>query len=123
MDTSREDVGIAIRSAFLKRGTQQRFSLFVLVLLSGLFIFLETIESKPLNLLRSIVKDIVYRSAVVASAPFEGMANIGGFFSGFILISAGLLICSYANSITRKDKVAENSIFKRFSGFGIRLKI
>ena len=30
MDTSREDVGIAIRSAFLRKGTQQRFSLFVL---------------------------------------------------------------------------------------------
>ena len=80
MDTSREDVGIAIRSAFLKRGTQQRFSLFVLVVLSILFIFLETIDSKPLNLLRSFVKDIVYRSAVVVSIPFDGMSNFASFF-------------------------------------------
>ena len=39
METSREDVGIAIRSAFLRRGTQQRFSLFVLVILSVVLIF------------------------------------------------------------------------------------
>ncbi|SVC61535.1 uncharacterized protein METZ01_LOCUS314389, partial [marine metagenome] len=30
MDTSREDVGISIRSAFLRKGIQQRFSLFAL---------------------------------------------------------------------------------------------
>ena len=42
METSREDVGIAIRSAFLRKGTQQRFSLFVLVVLSIIFIYLET---------------------------------------------------------------------------------
>ena len=34
MDTSREDFGIAIRSAFLSKGTKQKFSLFVLVILS-----------------------------------------------------------------------------------------
>ena len=56
MDTSRDDVGIAIRSAFLKKGTKQRFSLFILVLLSIMFIFIETIQSKPLNFLRSIIK-------------------------------------------------------------------
>ena len=39
METSREDFGIAIRSAFLKRGTQQRFSLLALVLLSVAFLF------------------------------------------------------------------------------------
>ena len=34
MDTSREDVGISIRSAFLRKGTQQRFSLFALTIIS-----------------------------------------------------------------------------------------
>jgi len=69
MDTSRDDVGISIRSAFLRKGTQQRFSLFVLTVISILLIFLETIESKPLNMFRSIIKDFVYRSAVVATYP------------------------------------------------------
>ena len=34
MDTSRDDVGIAIRSAFLRKGTKQRFSLFALIIIS-----------------------------------------------------------------------------------------
>jgi rod shape-determining protein MreC len=69
MDTSREDVGISIRSAFLKKSTQQRFSLFALILLSTLFIFFETLETKPLNKARSFIKDIVYRGAVVITYP------------------------------------------------------
>ena len=69
MDTSREDVGIAIRSAFLRKGTKQRYSLFALALLSILLIFLETIETKPLNRIRSGIKDLVYRGAVVATYP------------------------------------------------------
>ena len=40
METSREDVGILIRSAFLAKGTKQRFSLLALVILSIVFIFL-----------------------------------------------------------------------------------
>jgi len=79
MDTSREDVGISIRSAFLRKGTQQRFSLFVLVVISIILIFLETINTKPLNRIRSFVKDVVYRSAVVATYPnkiFAGSYDI-----------------------------------------------
>ena len=69
MDTSRDDVGISIRSAFLRKGTQQRFSLFALAIISILLIFLETIDTKPLNKIRSFIKDIVYRTAVVANYP------------------------------------------------------
>ena len=78
MDTSREDVGISIRSAFLRKGTQQRFSLFVLIIISILLIFLETINTKPLNKIRSLIKDVVYRGAVVATFPnkiFSGSYN------------------------------------------------
>jgi len=79
MDTSRDDVGISIRSAFLRKGTQQRFSLFILVIFSILLIFLETIEAKPLNKIRSFIKDVVYRTAVVVNYPtkiFSGSYNI-----------------------------------------------
>ena len=79
MDTSREDVGISIRSAFLRKGTQQRFSLFVLTIISILLIFLETIDTKPLNKIRSFIKDVVYRTAVVANYPtkiFSGSYNV-----------------------------------------------
>ncbi len=71
MDTSREDVGISIRSAFLRKGTQQRFSLFALTLISITLIFIETIDSKPLNTTRSLIKDLIYRSALVATYPVK----------------------------------------------------
>jgi len=76
METSREDFGIAIRSAFLKRGTQQRFSLLALVLLSVAFLFIETIENKPLNYLRSFIKDTIYRGSMLVSFPSKGFSYI-----------------------------------------------
>ena len=69
MDTSRDDVGISIRSAFLRKGTQQRFSLFALVVISIILIFIETIDSKPLNYARSLIKDLIYRSALASTYP------------------------------------------------------
>ena len=76
MDTSREDVGIAIRSALIDKGTKQKFSLFVLIILSIILIYIETIEVKPLNYLRSSIKDIIYRGALVASVPSKGFGNL-----------------------------------------------
>ena len=71
METSREDVGIAIRSAFLKKGTQQKFSLFALIVFSIILIYVETIENKPLNYLRSFVKDTIYRGSVAVSSAIK----------------------------------------------------
>jgi rod shape-determining protein MreC len=76
METSREDFGIAVRSAFLAKGTKQRFSLFVLIILSIIFLFAETIETKPLNYLRSFIKDTIYRGSLVVSIPFKSFDNI-----------------------------------------------
>ncbi len=72
MQTSREDVGIAIRSAFLRKGTQQRFSLFALIVFSIILIYFETIETKPLNYVRYFVKDSIYRGSVIVSSPAKG---------------------------------------------------
>ena len=84
MDTSRDDVGIAIRSALLDKGTKQKFSLFALVVLSIIFIFIETIESKPLNYLRSFIKDTIYRSSLVVSAPAKSFSGFSEFISNHI---------------------------------------
>ena len=86
MDTSREDVGIAIRSAFLAKGSKQKFSLFVLVILSVIFLFLETIETKPLNYFRALIKDGIYRGALIVSTPAKSFNN----FSNFIKEHVGL---------------------------------
>ena len=76
METNREDFGIAIRSAFLDKGTKQRFSLFALIILSIILIFAETIETKPLNYFRSFIKDTIYRVSLVISMPFKSFDNI-----------------------------------------------
>jgi rod shape-determining protein MreC len=79
-DTNREDVGIAVRSAFLAKGTKQRFSLFVLIVLSILFIFAETIKSKPLNYLRSFIKDSIYRGSLIVSVPTKSFNSFSNYF-------------------------------------------
>ena len=79
METSREDVGIAIRSAFLRKGTQQRFSLFALIIFSIILIYVETIETKPLNYVRTFIKDTIYHGSVLVSFPSKGFKGISGF--------------------------------------------
>jgi len=79
MDTSREDVGIAIRSALIDKGTKQKFSLFVLIILSIIFIFVETIEARPLNFFRSFLKDTIYRGALIVSTPSKVFSNLTNY--------------------------------------------
>jgi len=86
METSREDVGIAIRSAFLRKGTQQRFSLFALVLFSIILIYVETIEAKPLDYVRSFVKDTIYRGSIVVSFPSKSFKIVASAVKGHINI-------------------------------------
>ena len=103
MDTSREDVGISIRSAFLRKGTQQRFSLFALIIISILLIFLETIDAKPLNLIRSFVKDVIYRSAVVSTYPTK-------IFSGsYSLIQDHLSLYRNYNDLKKENEELKNN--------------
>ena len=79
MDTSREDFGIAIRSAFLAKGSKQKFSLFALIVLSIIFLSVETIETKPLNYFRAFIKDVIYRGALVVSAPSKSINSFTDF--------------------------------------------
>ena len=51
MSTSRDDFGIAIRSALLQRGAKQKFSLFVLILLSLSIFVLDISELKPIKIM------------------------------------------------------------------------
>ena len=84
METSRDDIGIAIRSAFLKKETQQKFSLFALLIFSIILIASESIKYKPLDYLRSAVKDVVYRSSIIISFPLKSFEGISNFTSTHI---------------------------------------
>ena len=69
MEPSRDDFIIALRSAFLKKGTKQRFSLVALLVFSIGLIILAKISFAPINYLRSGINEIVYRTSFVASIP------------------------------------------------------
>ena len=69
METSRDDFVIAIRSAFLKKGTQQRFSLLGLMLFSIAFLILGSLNLKAIDYVKIAIKEIAYRSSYIISAP------------------------------------------------------
>ena len=69
MQTNRDDFIIAIRSAFLKRGNQQRFSLIALILFSIFIIVLCKYNFKGVKFLKLSIKEIVYRSTFIVSVP------------------------------------------------------
>ena len=69
METSRDDFVIAIRSAFLKKGTQQRFSLLSLIFFSLILLILGNLNFKAVNYLKITIKEIVYRSSFIVSGP------------------------------------------------------
>ena len=69
METSRDDFVIAIRSAFLKKGTQQRFSLLGLIFFSMIFVILGSLNFKAINYLKMAINEVVYRSSFIVSGP------------------------------------------------------
>ncbi len=69
-ETGRDDFIIAIRSAFLKKGTRQKFSLFTLLIISTLVLSLEYFKSGPVDKFRSFTKDFIYKGSYFISLPF-----------------------------------------------------
>ena len=106
METSREDVGIAIRSAFIAKGTKQKFSLFALVVLSIVLISIETIEAKPFNYFRSFIKDTIYRGSLAVSAPFKVFDNFADY------IDKHLNLYSNYDELKKENNKLKNNISK-----------
>tara|TARA_Y100000590_G_scaffold177136_1_gene202319 strand:+ start:1976 stop:2821 length:846 start_codon:yes stop_codon:yes gene_type:complete len=69
MEPSRDDFIIAIRSAFLKKGTKQRFSLIALLFFSIIIIVLGKINFTAVNYLKVGINEVVYRVSFIASLP------------------------------------------------------
>ena len=84
MVTSRDDFSIAIRSAFLKKGVKQKFSLLALIIASIILLSIEAINLKSLNFIRSSVKDVIYRTSFIVSIPSNSITsaftNIQNYF-------------------------------------------
>tara|TARA_Y100001970_G_scaffold132646_1_gene163727 strand:- start:6556 stop:7410 length:855 start_codon:yes stop_codon:yes gene_type:complete len=86
MSTSRDDFGIAIRSALLQRGAKQKFSLFVLIILSLSIFVLDSSNLKAVKVLRSLVNDGIYRISVISSSPIKFTSATKNFFVNHILL-------------------------------------
>ena len=76
MAASRDDFVIAIRSAFLKKGNKQRFSLIGLIFFSIGLLILSRINLPVTNYLKITLNEIVYRSSFIVSIPEKKIQDI-----------------------------------------------
>ena len=76
MAVIRDDFVIAIRSAFLKKSYQQKFSLLTLLFLSVVIIILGSINFKPVQYVKIGINEVVYRSSFIISIPENYFKNL-----------------------------------------------
>ena len=76
MSSSRDDFGIAIRSALLKKGARQKFSLVFLFLISILIFVLDINEFKVVKITRVTINDGIYRLSNISTAPLKILPKI-----------------------------------------------
>ena len=76
MNVSRDDFVIAIRSAFLKKQTKQKFSLLSLITLSIIILILSSFDYKIIKTVRSGINEIIYRGSFIISAPEKIIKNL-----------------------------------------------
>ena len=69
MASSRDDFIIAIRSAFLKKSTQQKFSLLTLIFISLFTLILSSYDFRIIKYIKIGINEIVYRSSFIVSIP------------------------------------------------------
>ena len=84
MSVSRDDFSIAFRSALLKRGASQKFSVLSLIFLALIIFFLDVYGAQFTNPVRGFLNDVVYRISYLSSTPTrffpKATSNISSFF-------------------------------------------
>ena len=76
MASSRDDFVIAIRSAFLKKSYQQKFSLLTLIFSSLIIIVLGSFNFKPIQYVKIGINEVIYRSSFLVSIPENKLKKI-----------------------------------------------
>ena len=69
MVKGRDDFVIALRSVFLKKKDQQKFSLISLIILSVVIIILSNFNFRPIQLIKLGINEVIYRSSYIVSVP------------------------------------------------------
>ena len=118
METSRDDFIIAIRSAFLKKGTQQRFSLLGLILFSLIFLILGNLNFKVINYVKIGINEIVYKVSFIASIPENFIKN-----TYLVIQDHNNLYTKNKKNVSELEKMKSENISKKIIEFeNIRLK-
>ena len=102
--SSRDDFIIAIRSAFLKRDNQQKFSLSALILLTLSILILGRYEFKIIDYAKLSLKEIAYRSTFIFSTP-ENLIK-----TGFVATKKHFFV--YKENEILKEKIQDLEISK-----------
>ena len=76
MSSGRDDFGIAIRSALLKKGARQKFSLIFLLIIALIIFLLDTHQFKFVKFTRTLINDGIYRLTNISTAPFKLLPSI-----------------------------------------------
>ena len=118
MEPSRDDFVIALRSAFLKKGTQQRFSLLSLIFFSIVLLTLSSLNFKIMNYFKIGINEVIYRSSFIISLPEKFIKrnynNIQDHRKLFI---------NYKDILAKLDSIESNNLSQEIIEFeNIRLK-
>ncbi len=99
MAASRDDFIIAIRSAFLKKGNKQRFSLIGLIFFSVGLLILGKFNLPVTNYLNITLNEIVYRASFIISVPEKKIQDLSNkiqdhynVYNDYLLVKENLKI-------------------------------
>jgi len=99
MAASRDDFIIAIRSAFLKKGNKQRFSLIGLIFFSVGLLILSKVNLPVTNYLNITLNEIVYRTSFIISVPEKKIQDLSNkiqdhynVYNDYLLVKENLKI-------------------------------
>jgi len=111
MVTSRDDFVIAIRSAFLKKGNKQRFSLIGLIFFSIGLLTLNKINLPITNYLKITLNEVVYRSSFIISVPEKKIQNFSNKIKDHYNLYNDYLIVKEKINLLQSEKY-ENEFLK-----------
>ena len=102
MVKGRDDFVIAFRSAFFKKKDKQKFSLISLIILSVVIIILSNFNFKPIELLKLVINEVIYRSSYISSIPENKIKEVTSKFKLHIDLYE-----NYQNELIKKQTTDE----------------
>ena len=106
MSSSRDDFGIAFRSALLQRGAAQKFSLVFLIFIASIIFFLDVYGFGFMKPIRSIINDGIYRVSLVASSPSRFIPQVTGSVTNLFNIKSENEILKKALEVYRQKELS-----------------